>query len=204
MRFKAKVTRGDFFIRPIWPRTAPIPRRKGSFPFSEGRHLRFIDHPIEEIIRAGPCVDFDTANLAIKTAGMLVRMRLPGCRVRHPAFGAVEIFGRPCASGHGANMRRETSLFQRVRLPELTDPYQGRIVTSLETGPIGSCARDFGFGRHQQKTPANRPGFSRIGRISSVTRDQRSAELVVHTRGEEIDVLLDSVGDEAVVDVFRA
>jgi len=30
----------------------------------------------------------------------------------------------------------------------------------------------------------------------SVSRDHRSAELVVQTRGEEIDILLDMVGDK--------
>jgi hypothetical protein len=190
MRLRVKVTRGDFFISPIWPRIGLIPRRKGSPSFSKGRRLGLIDRPVEEIIRAGPCVDFDPADLAIETAGMLIGMRLFGCRVRHPAFRAVEIFGRPCASGHAANMRCETTLFQRVRLPELTDPYRDQV-----GNPTDSLIRPRFSINASTKTPANRPGFREVGGTSSVTRE-RPAELVVDLYGEEIDVLFDVVGDE--------
>src|SRR5579872_1622961 len=50
----------------------------------------------------------------------------------------------------------------------------------------------------QTKTPANRAGvFGSIGRMNSVTRDDRAAELVVHASREEVDVFLDVVGEEA-------
>src|ERR1700761_9343132 len=39
--------------------------------------------------------------------------------------------------------------------------------------------------------------------MNSVAGETRTAELVVHTGREDIDVLLDIVGDEAVVDVFH-
>ena len=43
---------------------------RGRPPFSEFARLRLIDLPIEEIVIAGPGVDFDPANLAGETAGM--------------------------------------------------------------------------------------------------------------------------------------
>jgi hypothetical protein len=67
-------------------------------------------------------MDLGLANLAFETAGMLVWMLLFGRDVVHPATGAGEIFGRPYAAGHPANMRREQDFFQSVCLPQLTDP----------------------------------------------------------------------------------
>jgi len=59
--------------------------------------------PVEEIIKAGPGVDHGPANLAVETAGMMVRMLLLGRGVTHPAIGADEIFGGPYAAGHLAD-----------------------------------------------------------------------------------------------------
>jgi hypothetical protein len=47
-----------------------------------------------------------------------------------------------------------------------------------------------------KKSPGRCRGFQIRFRIKSVPRDPWSAELVVQARGEEIDVLLDMVGDE--------
>lgn len=82
----------------------------------DGR-ARLVGLPIEEIIVAGPSVDLDPANLAVEAAGMLVRMLLLGHGVGHPAIGAVEMFGRPNATGHPGNMPRESSIFQPVQFP---------------------------------------------------------------------------------------
>jgi len=50
--------------------------------------------------------------------------------------------------------------------------------------------------RISKKSPGRCRGFHARFRIKSVAADRRSAELVVQARGEEIDVLLDMVGDQ--------
>ena len=66
-----------------------------SLLFSKDGRVRFHDLPIEEIIRAGPCMDLATANLTVETARMLVWMLLLCRSVFHPAIGTVEKFGGP-------------------------------------------------------------------------------------------------------------
>src|SRR5579859_2462368 len=56
--------------------------------------------PIEEVIKPGPGMDLGIADLAVETAGMLVRMLLPGRTIIHPAIGTGEFFSRPDAVGH--------------------------------------------------------------------------------------------------------
>ena len=50
--------------------------------------------------------------------------------------------------------------------------------------------------RTSRKSPGRCRGSQTRFRIDSVPRDRRSAELVVQARGEEIDILLEMVGDE--------
>ena len=76
----------------------------GHFLFSKDRRRRLGGAPVEEIIKAGPGVDHGAANPAFETAGMMVRMLLLGRGVTHPAIGADEIFGRPYAACHLADM----------------------------------------------------------------------------------------------------
>jgi len=49
---------------------------------------------------------------------------------------------------------------------------------------------------HTKNKPRTMPGLKNQSWITLVTRDHRAAELVVHARSEEIDVLADMVGDE--------
>ena len=86
-------------------------------PFSEGGRLRLIDFPVEEFVIAGPGVDFDTANLAAKAAGMPGRMLLARRGVRQPAIGTAKILGLPNLACHGAIMRRTVQVFQRSSQP---------------------------------------------------------------------------------------
>lgn len=73
-----------------------------------------IDLPTEEIIIAGPGVNLGLAHFTFETAGMSVRMLLPGRGIGQPAIGTVEIFRRPnVVSCHGAIMRRCEHEFQR-------------------------------------------------------------------------------------------
>jgi hypothetical protein len=97
-----------------------VPRAFGalSLLFPKDGRVRLIDLPTEEIIRARPCMDLDIADLTVETAGMLVWMRFLCRNVSQPAIGAVEIFGRPNATGHTANMPRRSAIFQPVRLPQ--------------------------------------------------------------------------------------
>jgi hypothetical protein len=86
------------------------------FP-KNGRFQR-LGFPIEEIIKAGPCMDLGLADPAFETAGMLVRMLL-SCRVViHPATRAGEVFGRPYAACHPTNMPRRPFVFQCGYLPQ--------------------------------------------------------------------------------------
>jgi hypothetical protein len=78
-------------------------RASPSLLFPKDGCVRLVGLPPEEIISARPCVDLDPANLAIETARTLVWMLFLGRSVRHPAIGAVEIFGRPYAASHRAN-----------------------------------------------------------------------------------------------------
>ena len=94
-----------------------------SLLFAKDRRPHLIGLPIEKIIKARPCIDFGLANLAFETAGMLVRMFLFGRSVIHPATGAVEIFGRPYAVCHPANMRFWRPDSSRYPLPQLMTHY---------------------------------------------------------------------------------
>jgi len=96
-------------------RSLLFPKDGRSFFPKDGR-CRLNGLPIEEIINAGPCVDLSLAHLAFETARMLVWMLLLDRSVIHPAIGAAEIFGRPYAAGHPANMRPESVVFQSVSL----------------------------------------------------------------------------------------
>jgi hypothetical protein len=69
--------------------------------FAEDGRPRLIDFPIEEIVVAGPGVDFDPTDLAIKIAGMPGRMLLLCCSIRQPAIGTVKKFGGPDTACHG-------------------------------------------------------------------------------------------------------
>ena len=130
IRFGWNTTRGDLLIPAIWPRTGPIPRLPSCYNpqrLARARRL-FPEHgqpaldglPVEEVIKAGPCVDFGLAEHALEAAGiagMLVRMLLARRGVIHPAFGAGELLSCPYAS-HAGNMRREFLVFQPVGLPQ--------------------------------------------------------------------------------------
>jgi hypothetical protein len=92
------------------------------FP-ENGRRPRVSGLPIEEIMNAGPGVDLGLANLAVETAGTRVFMFLFCRNVIEPAIGAGEMFGRPYATGHSANMRCESPIFQHRTLPQLMTHY---------------------------------------------------------------------------------
>src|ERR1700722_14105919 len=94
-----------------------VPRASRSLLFPKNGCARLIRLPTEEIISARPCVHLDPANLAIETARTLVWMLFLGRSVRHPAIGAVEIFGRPYAASHRANLSCQSPFFQPVRPP---------------------------------------------------------------------------------------
>ena len=64
-------------------------------------------------------MDLGLANPAFEAASMLVWMLLFCSNIVHPATGAGEIFGRPYAACHLANMRRESDFCQPVSLPQL-------------------------------------------------------------------------------------
>ena len=85
-------------------------------PFPKNERLRLIVFPIEEIVIAGPRVDYAPANLTAEPVRMLVWMLLPRCGVREPAIGTAKIFGRPCSAGHPAFMRIRRPLEQEARL----------------------------------------------------------------------------------------
>jgi hypothetical protein len=89
-----------------------------SFLFPKDGRALLIGLPIEEIIKAGPCMDLGLADRTFETARMLVWMLLFCRSVIHPAIGAGEIFGRPYAAGHPASMPRPSPIFQPVRLPK--------------------------------------------------------------------------------------
>jgi hypothetical protein len=95
------------------PRSKPVrsQRRLGSLFLPKDGRFRLVGLPIEEIINAGPSVDFASAYPAHETARMLVWMLLPRRGVRHPAIGAGEMFGRPNATRHPANMRTKSDAF---------------------------------------------------------------------------------------------
>jgi hypothetical protein len=91
-------------------------------PFPKGGRLRLIDFPVEKFIIAGPLVDLGPANLTAETAGMLVRMLLPGRAVGQPAIGTAEIFGLPYVAYHPAIIRRAKRSIQPNSLPaSMTD-----------------------------------------------------------------------------------
>jgi hypothetical protein len=130
IRFGWNTTRGDLLIPAIWPRTGLIPRLPGCHNprrlapdrclLPEHGQAAFDRLPVEEVIKAGPGVDFGLAEHALEAAGiagMLVRMLLARRSVIHPAFGAGELLGCPYAS-HAGNMRRELLLFQSIGLPQ--------------------------------------------------------------------------------------
>ena len=64
---------------------------------------RLIDLPVEEIVIAGPCVDFCAADFACESAGMPRRMLLLRCGVTEPALGAFKKFSGPDAACHGGD-----------------------------------------------------------------------------------------------------
>jgi hypothetical protein len=95
-----------------------------SLLFPKGRSRPHVSGlPIEEIIKAGPCVDLGLANLAFETAGTPLRVLLFCRRVIEPAIGAGEMFGRPYAAGHPINMRGASPIFQYRTLPQLMTHY---------------------------------------------------------------------------------
>jgi len=57
-------------------------------------------------------MDLGLANLALKLTGMFVWMLLFCRNIIHPATRAGEIFGRPYAARHAANMHRTEPVFQ--------------------------------------------------------------------------------------------
>ena len=100
---RAKNARGDQIRRHVgWSRP----------PFSKDRRLRLVDFPVEKIIVARPCVNFDAANLAAEAAGMLGWMLLPRRGVRQPAVGTAKKFGRPYVACHKVIMRGIEHMFQ--------------------------------------------------------------------------------------------
>ena len=96
----------------------------GSLLFAKNRRRPHIGGlPIEEIINAGPGVDFGLANLAVETAGTRLVMFLFCRSVIEPAIGAGEMLDCPYAAGHSANMRCESPIFQHRTLPKLMTRY---------------------------------------------------------------------------------
>src|ERR1700742_4553819 len=103
-----------------------------------------------------PCVDLCATDLAVESTLTLFGMPLFCSGIGHPALGAVEIFGRPYASGHAANMRQETKLF-----PALPVATTNRSLPGSRSKPnrFVNLPRGFSIPGSQQKTPAHRPGF---------------------------------------------
>ena len=69
-------------------------------------------------------MDLGLANLATETAGTRFRMLLFCRSVIDPAIGAGEIFGRPYATGHRANMRLRRPGSSRYPQPQLLTRYR--------------------------------------------------------------------------------
>jgi hypothetical protein len=91
-----------------------------------GRRPQIGGLPTEEIIDAGPGVDLGLAHLAAETAGTRFRVLLFCRGVIDPAIGAGEMFNRPYAAGHPANMRRASPVFQHRTLPPLMTHYPSK------------------------------------------------------------------------------
>ena len=90
---------------------------RGRPPFSEIGRVFFVYFPIEEIIVAGPRVDFAPANFTAETAGMPGRMLLLCRGVRQRAIRTAKIFDCKKTACHGAMMLRAERLFQLDKFP---------------------------------------------------------------------------------------
>src|SRR6202042_869908 len=71
-------------------------------------------------------------------------------------------------------------------------PLRARPDRGSQPADIANARADEG----RKKAPDDAGAFQTTFRISSVARNHRSAELVIHARGEEIDIFLDMVGDQ--------
>jgi hypothetical protein len=75
-------------------------------PFSKDGQPHLDGLPIEEIVIAGPCVNFGIADSTFETTGTIVLMFLSRRGIIHPATGAGKLFGHPYAVGHPNLIKR--------------------------------------------------------------------------------------------------
>jgi hypothetical protein len=151
-----------------------------SLLFPKDGCARLIGLPTEEIISTRPCVDLDPANLAIETAGTLVRMLFLGRSVRHPAIGAVETFGCPYAACHRANLPCQSPFFSLSGRRDRTARYaipKDRQWASLAGKPVRSVNRAVNENLHQHPTAARSGLFFGFGIAVGALSTESAIEL---------------------------